>query len=229
MRAAALLLLLAALASAEDQLMGYTGHWVEAVATAYSPHDRLDAAYRATKGRDLHMTAGRVSDVRLVPYGVAAPQGVAGLSLPLRTRVIVPRGYGYLDRTPGHDADGPGRVFLVDDTGGAITARTRATGRMHLDLRYRTESSALSFNRTGRTDLRVFVITGLAPPEPATEPAAPARQRPVAGAAPPPFTLFPPPPAVTEDPMPWWSQLAAGVAVAGLLYLAARTLRHTRR
>lgn len=227
MRAAALLLLLAALAPAEDQLMGYTGHWVEAVATAYSPHDRLDAAYRATKGRDLHMTAGRVSDVRRVPYGVAAPQAVDGLSLPLRTRVIIPRGYGYLDRTPGHDADGPGRVFLVDDTGGAITARTRATGRMHLDLRYRTESSALSFNRTGHMDLRVFVITGLAPSEPAAEPAtlAPPPQQPVASAPAPPFTLFPAPPEVVDDPLPWWAQIAAGVAVAGLLYLAGRTLR----
>ena len=163
-----LALLLCAIMTAEEY-QGYIGEWVTVEATAYSPHDRRDAAYRATKGRDRWMTAGRVSDVRKHPYGVAAPQPGGDrplpphLTLPLRTEVIIPLGNGYLDHTAGHDT-AAGRVFLVDDTGGDITTNTRKTRTLHIDLRVKLEADALQFNGgAGRGRFRIFVITGPAP------------------------------------------------------------------
>ncbi len=172
---AALFLSAHARAEAVDTYLGYTGRWVEAVATAYSPEDRRDAAYRASKGRDRYMTSGHVSDVRKVPYGVAAPlpkavpELPAGLTIPLRTLVIVPIGYGYRD-------DEALRLFTVDDTGADIIANTRRTGVLHVDLRLRYEAEALAY---GRRRIRLFVVTGRAPPEAPPEP--PIQQRAVAG------------------------------------------------
>lgn len=115
------------------------GRWVQAVCTAYSPHDALDAEYRATKGADRWRTAYGV-DVRESPYGVAAPSlARSSLGLASGTRIYVPTGEGYLDQSC------PCRVFTVDDTGGLITSRTAESGLLHLDLRFRTEYSARRF------------------------------------------------------------------------------------
>ncbi len=134
-----------AVAGESDTYLGHKGHWVDAEATAYSPHDDCDAAYRAKKGADLYMTAGRVSDVRVTPYGVAAPQK-GDLVLPLRTKIIVPSDTGYVAGD---------QELLVDDTGGTISKRTKATGRLHIDLRVKTQKEAIAF---GRKQVRVFII-----------------------------------------------------------------------
>lgn len=169
---AGLLLLLVAFLAGTEEYQGYYGRWVEVVATAYSPHDKRDSSYHATKGRDRWMTAGRVSDVRRVPHGVAAPQPggkrplASFLTIPLRTQVIIPLGSGYLEKDHRHDTPEE-RVFLVDDTGSDITQNTRDTGRLHIDLRMTTESDAFAYNQgQGRHRFRIFVISGKVPPPP---------------------------------------------------------------
>lgn len=190
----ALLLALCAAAACEEY-EGFLGRWVEVTATAYSPHDKRDSRYHATKGKDRWMTAGRVSDVRKVPYGIAAPQpGRRGdrpalpsnLTIPLRTRIIVPVESGYQTRPEQSPAS---RVFTVDDTGGDITEDTRRTGRIHIDLRVRTEAEAFNYNHgAGRHRFKVFIISGTAPPKPQRAVAVP--------------VAVPPQPAVTA-PRPW--------------------------
>lgn len=143
--AVVLVAILGAVGAFGDEYMGLQGHWVRAVATAYSPEDDVDSAYRAKKGADLYMTAGRVSDVRLVPYGVAAPNH-GPLGLPLRTRVVVRPGSGYAAE---------GRILIVDDTGGVIRRRTRETGELHIDLRVKTQLEARQY---GKHTVDVFVV-----------------------------------------------------------------------
>lgn len=109
------------------------GQWVCAVASAYSPHDELDAAYHATKGAWRWRTADG-TDVRSVPYGIAVPVAWLG------RRVYVPAGQGYLDATRP-DA----RWFRADDTGAVISRRSIETDLLHVDLRYRFEASAKAF------------------------------------------------------------------------------------
>lgn len=174
----ALLLVLCLAAPATEEYLGYLGRWVEVEATAYSPHDSRDSAYHATKGKDRWKTAGRVSDVRRVPYGIAAPQPYhrpvlpTFLVIPLRTRVIVPLGNGYLD----HERDTPEeRVFLVDDTGSDIVRETRRTGRLNIDLRMKTEADALAY---GRKRFRVFIIERDVPKLPPPLPPHPQPQAP---------------------------------------------------
>lgn len=93
--------------------------------TAYSPHDAIDAAYRATKGeRWRWITADGRTDVREAPYGVAAAQR----ALPFGARV----------RVPGYHR---GQTVEVDDTGGGMRQSWRQ-GTLHLDVRFRTASSS---------------------------------------------------------------------------------------
>jgi len=133
------------------------GHWLTVRATAYSPHDALDGAYHQTKGeRWRWITADGRTDVRDVPYGIAVPLLRGGRpTWPYATRVFIPEGQGYLDLSGG-PAD---RTFAVDDCDSAISRRTIATGIMHIDLRFRKESSALAFGGSkGWRELRVFVF-----------------------------------------------------------------------
>jgi len=124
MRGAALLMLAAMLAA---------GEWVaaEATCTAYCPC-RVCCGARAAG-----ITANG-TDVRRQPYGIAADPD----RLPYGTTVWIPAGIGYLDRSRPDDE---GRQFEVDDTGGIIRRRTRATGRLHLDLRFMRHSNAVRF------------------------------------------------------------------------------------
>ena len=125
------------------------GYWVEAVVTAYSPHDEIDSDYHMTKGVDRWKTASMV-DVRYEPYGIAVPHDGRGRPrIPYGSRIYVPMGEGYLDKSREGD-----RWFTADDTGGIITSRTLSTGVLHIDLRYRTEHSAKVF---GRKRMQVFI------------------------------------------------------------------------
>lgn len=133
------------------------GHWLTVRATAYSPHDALDGTYHQSKGeRWRWITADGRTDVRRVPYGIAVPLLPGGRPIwPYATRVFIPAGQGYLDRS-GSPAD---RTFAVDDCGGAIRRRTNASGILHIDLRFRHESSARDFGGSqGWRELRVFVF-----------------------------------------------------------------------
>lgn len=126
----------------------WKGRWVKARLSAYSPHDRIDAVFRATKGdRWRWITANGKTDVRNSPYGIAGPS-----SLRFGQRIFIPRGHAYLDesRASGHE-----RLFVVDDRGAAIERGSMSEGRIWLDLRYRTEHSALLF---GVKEAWVFVI-----------------------------------------------------------------------
>lgn len=128
----------------------WQGYWQQARLSAYSPHDALDREYHESKGeRWRWITADGKTDVRHEPYGLAAPSSVR-----FGTRIFVPRGHGYLDDS--HSAPHK-RVFTVSDRGGLIERGTKAEGRIWLDLRYRTEHSALAF---GVKDAWVFIITG---------------------------------------------------------------------
>lgn len=134
------------------------GRWVTVRATAYSPHDAIDGSYHASKGeRWRWITADGRTDVRQSPYGIAVPRLAGGRpAWAFGTRVIIPAGQGYLDQTGPAD-----RIFTVDDCGGGIRGRTESTGILHIDLRYRYESSAMRFGGDlGWRELRVFVIDG---------------------------------------------------------------------
>lgn len=134
----------------------HSGRWITVRATAYSPHDTLDGEYHASKGaRWRWITADGRTDVREQPYGVAVPR-LDGRrpALPFGTRIIIPVGQGYLDQSRRDD-----RIFVVDDSGGAIRAKTIASGILHLDLRYRSEAAARTFGGAlGWRELQVFVI-----------------------------------------------------------------------
>lgn len=119
------------------------GQWHEAIVTAYSPHDALDRAYHQTKGADRWRTAYG-SDVRAKPYGIAAPPHLRG------RRIYLPLASNFLIESHALD-----RIFTVDDTGALVTSRTETTGILHLDLRYRTEHSAL---RYGVQRVWVYVV-----------------------------------------------------------------------
>ncbi|MBN8527140.1 MAG: hypothetical protein J0M02_17535, partial [Planctomycetes bacterium] len=118
------------------------GRWISVRATAYSPHDAVDGAYHATKGeRWRWITADGRTDVRQRPYGIAVPRLAGGRpAWPYGTHVLIPAGQGYLDRSQPDE-----RIFTVDDTGGAIRGRTESSGVLHIDLRFRSESSAREF------------------------------------------------------------------------------------
>ena len=157
MRLATLILLSLSVKAHAQQITQYgpwIGYWQQARLSAYSPHDALDKAYHETKGERWRWIAadGR-TDVRVEPYGLAAPS-----ALDFGTRIFVPRGHGYLDQSrPGpHE-----RLFIVSDRGSAIERGSASGGRIWLDLRFRTEYSALAF---GIKDAWVFIITSDAQP-----------------------------------------------------------------
>ena len=131
------------------------GRWLTVRATAYSPHDAIDGHYHATKGdRWRWITADGRTDVRTTPYGIAVPRLAGGRpAWPYGTRVLIPAGQGYLDQTRPDQ-----RIFIVDDTGAGIRRRTKESGILHLDLRFRSEEAARSFaGASGWREMRVFV------------------------------------------------------------------------
>ncbi len=149
--------------STADEYLGHVGRWVTVEASAYTPTDVYTKDDQRNPGRKT--ATGADTRLRQNWYGVAAPQQRAGVPswncLPLRSKVIIPRGQGYLDHDTNFQDDAQ-RTFPVDDTGGIITTRTKQTGRMHIDLRYRAgeEQEARQF---GRRRIRIFVIEGPAP------------------------------------------------------------------
>jgi 3D (Asp-Asp-Asp) domain-containing protein len=104
---------------------------VEVIATAYCPC-AICCGVRA-----VGLTADG-TDVKDYPYGIA----VDPKKIPYNTQIWIPQGNGYLDRQMPDDA---ARVFYADDTGGIIRRRTRSTGTLHIDLRFRRHSSAVQF------------------------------------------------------------------------------------
>lgn len=133
--------------------MGYKGRWVEVRATAYSPHDPIDSDYHATKGKWRWKTADGTTDVRREPYGIAVPRIDGEPWLPYGTRVVIPTGYGYVDRSRAC------RVFTVDDTGGRISTRTRKEGVTYVDLRWKGTADAVKWSGAlGYNVVKIFVI-----------------------------------------------------------------------
>ena len=133
-----------------------SGRWVTVRATAYSPHDTIDGDYHATKGdRWRWITADGRTDVRQTPYGIAVPRLAGGRpAWPYGTRVLIPAGQGYLDQSRPEE-----RIFTVDDCGGAIRGKTERSGVLHIDLRFRSESSARQFaGDRGWREMRVLVL-----------------------------------------------------------------------
>ena len=127
----------------------WIGYWQQARLSAYSPHDALDRDYHETKGKWRWITADGKTDVRYSPYGIAAPS-----AWPFGTRIVIPVEVGYLAISrPGIHS----RCFVVDDRGSAIERGYLSEKRLFLDLRFRTERSALAF---GTKHLWVFIITG---------------------------------------------------------------------
>jgi len=137
----------------ENQITQYgqwVGYWTKARLSAYSPHDALDRAYHESKGAKWRfITADAKTDTRSQPYGIAAPSIIR-----FGSRVFIPLGHGYLDQSR---PEAHRRVFAVDDRGGAIERGSLSEGRLWIDLRYKTEHSALAF---GVKDAWVFIITG---------------------------------------------------------------------
>ncbi len=147
--------------TASEVLGGFSGHWAEAEATAYTPADGFT---RDDGSNPRRLTADGTDTCQAAGwYGVAAPisgrrDAVPGACLPLRSSVVIPAGQGY--------AEGAGsRVFRVDDTGSIVRRRSHETGLLHVDLRYPAghEAEAMSF---GRRHIRLFVVEGEAPPTP---------------------------------------------------------------
>lgn len=159
-----LLLIVCGALCAQDVYAGYVGLWVDVRATAYSPHDECDSHHWSSQ--DEITAIGR--NWLKHPYGVAVPyhDGDA-LFLSYGTRIIVPHGYGYLDKTFTKPED---RVFMVDDTGGSLRTKMRRWRKPVIDLRYRDSVDAMRFGgRAGHRDVRIFVIEGVyvaPPPEP---------------------------------------------------------------
>lgn len=117
------------------------GEWAElsVTATAYCPCKICCGV------RGVGITADG-TDVREYPYGVASVPAF----LPYGTKVIIPHGIGYLDKTYPEDD----RVFTVDDTGGALRRNTFKTGHIHIDLRFIQHANALRF---GVKRITIFV------------------------------------------------------------------------
>lgn len=132
------------------------GKWIQAVATAYSPHDPIDGAYHATKGdRWRWITADGRTDVRKHPYGIAVPlkSGTRRPSLPFGTYIFIPADTGYVAKSGPTD-----RIFKVDDVGNGRQYRRTEGGLLHIDLRFKTHASAIQWaGPTGRRVIWVYV------------------------------------------------------------------------
>ncbi len=145
--------------ASEEGIAGYEGYWLDVVATAYSPHDDVDSHYHETKGeRWRWITADGKTDVRWSPYGIAVPLLNGKPALPFGTQIIIPTGYGYVDRSVKD------RAFKVDDVGNGHQYFKRKDGALHIDLRYMSHASAIEFVPDGFKKMRVFVVTGVTPP-----------------------------------------------------------------
>ena len=151
-----------------DVYMGWVGKWVVVDATAYSPHDPHDGDHWSSQD---HVTAA-MRDWRINPYGIAVPMRADASGrrnvpafVPYGTKIIIPRGYGYLDRLFPTD-----RIFEADDTGGRISTLTAQArdGVPVIDLRFKESRDALRWaGPDGRRRLLVFVVHGpYVPPQP---------------------------------------------------------------
>lgn len=143
-----------------DEYQGWTGHWETVVATAYTPSDPIDDAYHDTKGaRWRWITADGVTDVRRHPYGLAVPLRHGEPWLRFGTRVIIPTGLGYLDRSRADE-----REFVVDDVGNGVAYFPSEAGHVHIDLRWVDRRDALRWaGPEGKRFIRVFVCGTRAP------------------------------------------------------------------
>lgn len=148
-----ILLCLLGVITAGDTYAGYSGTWVVVRATAYSPHDEVDGHHWSSK--DTITATGR--DWRTHPYGIAVARNEQGVPwVPYGTKIIVPRGFGYLDNSKPDVKD---RVFQVDDTGGALRTKSRKWNMTVIDLRYMDSPDAAKFGGLlGYKDIMVFVI-----------------------------------------------------------------------
>ena len=132
----------------------YRGYWLEVDATAYSLFDQ-DGSHNdlGKPGKWAHRTADGVTDTREVPYGMAVSMiHRGGKILPLGTSVVIPWGFGYLDRIREND-----RVFPVDDVGAFKTKS--AAGLFRVDVRFKDYADAVRWaGPTGHRTIRIFVI-----------------------------------------------------------------------
>jgi 3D (Asp-Asp-Asp) domain-containing protein len=110
--------------------------WIHATVTGYSPHDTIDSGHASTQDTK----TATMRDWRTHPYGLAADPKI----LPYGTYIQVP---GYLEKSE------PNTAWMVDDTGGNMRKSWRR-GIIHIDVRFRTESSARKF---GKKDISVLV------------------------------------------------------------------------
>lgn len=111
-------------------LCGTEGRWVTVIATAYCPCELCcgDEADGITANGNM------VADY---PYNIAASRNV-----PFGTKIYIPTGHGYLDRSRPRD-----RYWVTDDRGGRLDTDLAETGITRIDLRYRTHYSAKQFGR----------------------------------------------------------------------------------
>ena len=103
--------------------------WIRATVTGYSPHDAIDSGHASTQDTK----TATMRDWRTHPYGIAADPRI----LPYGTYIQVP---GYLEKSE------PNTAWMVDDTGGGMRKSWRR-GIIHIDVRFRTESSARKFGK----------------------------------------------------------------------------------
>ena len=142
----------------ETHHRGFTGRWVEVCATAYTPTNDIDAEYHATKGKYRWKTADGRTDVRRVPYGIAVPlQRRSDKKLPVwpfGTRVIIPTGYGYLDRSRPEE-----RMFKVDDTSESSKFFYSKNGKLHIDVRFVDDADAIKWaGPKGYRFIKIFIV-----------------------------------------------------------------------
>ncbi len=110
--------------------------WIRATVTGYSPHDAIDSGHASTQDTK----TATMRDWRTHPYGLAADPKI----LPYGTYIQVP---GYLEKSE------PNTAWMVDDTGGSMRKSWRR-GIIHIDVRFKTESSARKF---GKKNISVLV------------------------------------------------------------------------
>lgn len=139
------------LRAGQSVYMGFVGRWRKVTATAYSPHDPIDHDHWSSKD---NITATGV-DWREEPYGIAVPyRSGRPLFVPYGTRIIVPAETGYVSKTRSVD-----RIFVADDTGGGITRKTRRSGTVFIDLRFKTTAGAVKWvGPAGSRKIEVFII-----------------------------------------------------------------------
>jgi len=70
------------------------------------------------------------------------------------TKVIIPTGYGYLDRSKPTS-----RIFEIDDVGNGKEYYKKKDGALHIDLRYINHDDAIKFaGPNGYKFMKVFII-----------------------------------------------------------------------